>query len=111
MKRQLLTLLTIAIVFCGAVSLFAHEQYRIIGTITKFEKSQLEVKATKDGKIFKIALDDLSVVRRDKDKVKVTTAELRVGVSVVVDALGDSINDLVAVEIRLVPTPPKAPQR
>ena len=106
MKRIIFAMLVVAVIVCMVSPLLAHEKYRIIGTITKFEKSQLEVKATKDGKIYKIALDNLTIVRRDKQKV--TTTELKAGRSVVVDALGDSIQDLVAVEIRLVPAATKS---
>lgn len=109
MKRTLISLLTLTVWTFGAAQLLAHEEYRIVGTIAKVEKTELQVKASKDGKIYKIALDDLTVVRRDKDKVG--RAELKTGRSVVVNALGDSLEDLVAVEIRLVADLPKSSGR
>jgi hypothetical protein len=38
-----------------------------------------------------------------RDKQKVAATELKVGRSVVVDALGDSFDDLVALEVNIVP--------
>ena len=106
MTRRLIVVATLVIVVLATTQLWAHKQYRIVGTITKFAKNQLSVK-NKAGKMYSIAFDDLTIVRRDKAKVAV--AELKTGLSVVVDALGDSEKDLVAVEVRLVPaiTPPK----
>ena len=40
-----------------------------------------------------------------RDKKKLDVSELRVGLSVVVDAYGDNERDLLAVEIRIVPRP------
>jgi hypothetical protein len=108
-KRLLATLALFVLVVSLAADSYAHEKFRIVGTITKFAKAQLEVKQQKDGKVIKIGLDELTIVRRDNNKVP--EKELITGKYVVVDALGDSLNDLVAVEIRLVPELPKTPGR
>lgn len=82
-------------------SLSAHDNYRIIGTVVKLAGTTLEVKQTKDGKTVEMEMTKTSRVTRDKKKV--TTAELKAGINVVVDARGDSILDLDVVEIRIVP--------
>src|SRR5688572_23985799 len=100
MTRRTMMLLTLMLAAFTATHSFAHDQFRIVGTISKVEKTQLQVK-TAESKTYAIKLDSQTLVSRGKDKVKVT--ELQVGRSVVVDALGDTEDDLVALEIRLVP--------
>jgi hypothetical protein len=85
----------------GMAPAAAHDDYRIIGTITKVAVKTLDVKQTKDGKTISMATDEATVVTRDKKKVSAT--ELKVGLSVVVDANGDTLEDLVVLEIRIVP--------
>ena len=89
-----------ALVISGA-SLSAHDKYRIIGTVAKMSGTILDVKQTKDGKTITMDMTDKTVVTRDKKKVG--RAELKTGVSVVVDALGDSLDELDVVEVRIVP--------
>jgi hypothetical protein len=79
---------------------WAHDEYRIIGTVTKVTAKLLDVKQKKDGKIVTMDLTDTSIVTRDAKKVPMT--ELKVGLSVVVDARGDSIDELEIVEIKIV---------
>ena len=50
-------------------------------------------------------VDQGTLVMRDGKKVG--PAELKAGRFVVVDALGDSLDDLLAVEVRIVPALPK----
>jgi hypothetical protein len=100
MARRVLTLLTLVLVMFVGAGLAAHDDYRVIGTITKFEKSRLDVK-TKEAKTVSIAVDKQTVITRDKKKVDAT--ELKMGRSVVVDAWGDSYDDLLAIEVRIVP--------
>lgn len=85
----------------------AHDEFRIVGTIAKQSASSLDVK-TKDGKTVSIALNEQTFVNRDKQKVAVS--EIKTGGTVVVDALGDSLADLVALEVRLVPPITAAPK-
>jgi hypothetical protein len=86
-----------------AVPAAAHDEYRIIGTVIKVTAKTLEVKQSKDGKIVPMRADDSMLVTRDKKKV--ATEELKAGASVVVDALGDDMTDLVVVEVRIVAAP------
>jgi len=83
--------------------LSAHENYRVIGTITKVTAEKLDVKQTKDGKIISMFLDKTAKIT--KDKKKVSASELKSGLSVVVDAHGDAMDDLDVVEVRIVAAP------
>ena len=82
----------------------AHNEYRIIGTVEKLAAKAIAVKQNKDGKVITMAFDEASIVTRDKKKV--AASELKVGLNVVVDACGDSIDKLVVMEVRIVPPPP-----
>lgn len=74
--------------------------FRVVGTVTKLEKNEMDVK-DKTGKTLSILLDKKTKVNVDKKKA--TTAELKVGQSVVVDAFGDDEFDLLALDVRIVP--------
>jgi hypothetical protein len=95
----------LAVILVSATLLSAHENYRIIGTVTKVTAEKLDVKQTKDGKTISMFLEKTSKVTRDKKKVAVS--ELKTGLHVVVDARGDSMDDLDVVEVRIVPPPTK----
>jgi hypothetical protein len=98
MKRLGLTVLTILLI--GGMHLWAHEDFRVIGTVTKVQATQLDVKMS-DGKTVSIAMDKQTNVTRDKSKVGTST--LKSGQSVVVDAYGDNYDSLLAIEVRIVP--------
>ena len=78
----------------------AHQDYRIVGTLTRVQKTAIQVK-TKDETI-SIKLDEETYVTRD-DVARLPNAELKRGRSVVVEATGDSYKDLVALRVRIVP--------
>lgn len=99
-KQRWVLLLLIMTVAIAATRAFAHEHFRVIGTITKLQKTEFDVK-DKSGKTLSILIDKKTKVTRDKKPVAVTT--LKVGLSVVVDAYGDDEFDLLALEIRIVP--------
>lgn len=105
MTRRLMIAGVLAALVVGAAPTAAHDDYRIIGTITKVTAKTLDVKQTKDGKTISMRTDEATLVTRDKKKVSAT--ELKVGLNVVVDARGDSLKDLVVLEVRLVPPPAK----
>src|SRR5215213_5422921 len=98
MKSSVIALLFAATLAC-ATPLAAHDQYRIVGTVAKITATQIDVKQIKDGKIVEIDIDKQTKVTRDKKPVAFT--QIKVGGSVV-EAYGDSILDLLALEIRLV---------
>jgi hypothetical protein len=108
MMRRLMILATSTTLFLGATQLLAHERFRIVGTITKRTATQIEVK-TKENKKIPIDVDKQTIILRDKKKVPATT--LKVGLSVVVDAIGDDEADLVAEQVRLVPAIPVPPAK
>jgi arsenate reductase len=103
--RRLLTLLAMALLAVTAIGL-AHEKYRIVGTVTKRQATEMHVK-TKEGHAFTIYLDEKTIYQRDKKPVR--KAELKVGQTVVVDALGDGDDDLGAVVVNIVPAIPSPP--
>ncbi len=105
MTRRFIVTGIVAALVVGCTSLSAHEKYRVIGTVAKVEGTVVDVKQTKDGKTITMDMTDKTVVTRDKKRVG--RAELKAGVSVVVDALGDSLDELDIVEIRIVPPPSK----
>jgi len=98
-------LVILAALTAGVVPALAHDDYRIIGTISRVTATSLNVKQTKDGKTIAMKLVSATLVTRDKKKVERT--ELEAGLDVVVEARGDSLEDLVVREGRLVP-PPKS---
>jgi hypothetical protein len=100
MLKPPIIVLTIVAVLLGAVSLRAHDSFRIIGNITSLTDTELSVK-NKDNTTFAIAFSKATDVWRGKKKVPAT--ELKVGLSVVVDAMGDSALDLEAQDITIVP--------
>lgn len=105
MTRRFMMAALLAVLVIGTARVAAHDDYRVIGTITKVTAKTLDVKQTKDGKTISMAMNGATVVTRDKKKVD--AAELKTGLSVVVDARGDSLKDLLVVEVRLVPSPTK----
>jgi hypothetical protein len=104
MLKQVIGVTLAGLLMCSTAALAAHDEYRIIGTVAKITASQIDVKQTKDGKIIEIDVDKQTKVTRDKKPV--AFGQIKVGGSVVVEALGDSILDLQALEIRLVPAIP-----
>lgn len=99
MSRTLVTAV-LAILALASPSLSAHDEFRIIGTVARYENSTLQVKS-REGKTLSVRLDKQTVITRDKKKVPPT--ELKTGLSVVVDAYGDTEEDSLALEIRIVP--------
>ncbi len=96
-------LVTLAALTVGVAPALAHDDYRIIGTIARVTATTLDVKQTKDGKTIAMKMDSATLVTRDKKRVERT--ELRTGLNVVVDARGDSLEELAVLEVRLVPPP------
>jgi hypothetical protein len=99
MRRWVLAIAAV-VALTAAAPAFAHDNFRIIGTLAKREKFAIQVKDAA-GKTTLIKLDKQTEVSRDKKKID--AAELKAGLSVVVDAYGDSEADLLALEIRVVP--------
>jgi hypothetical protein len=100
MTRPKVVALVVLTLLVGAAQLRAHEEFRIIGTLAKHQDSKIEVKS-RTGKMVSIRLDKQTAISRDNKKVDATA--LRVGQSLVVDAYGDTEDNSLAVEIRIVP--------
>jgi len=110
MTRRSILLATLIALGLGVIPSRAHEAFRIVGTITTMKATQLGVK-TKEGRTVYAELTKKTIVLRDKTKVP--ASELKPGLSVVVDALGDDDSDLTIKQVRIVPaiTPPPAAKR
>jgi hypothetical protein len=100
MQRIMTRVFVMATLLLGAGHTFAHEDFRVIGTLRMHQDSRIEVE-NRDGKTTSIRLDKQTVITQDTKKVD--AAALEIGLSVVVDAYGDSEEDLLALEIRIVP--------
>jgi hypothetical protein len=98
-----LGIVVVAVLLSGAVSVNAHEQFRIIGKIVKFEKLQLVVD-TAYSERFVLNLQEGTPIQRDKKRV--SAKELKAGRSVVVDVSGDTLYDdnLFVIAVMLVPS-------
>jgi hypothetical protein len=101
MMKKAAVLLVLVATIATTAPLRAHDRYRIVGTVSKITATQIDVKQIKDNYLVEIDIDKQTKITRDKKNVAL--AQITVGGSVVVEALGDSILDLTAVEIRLVP--------
>jgi hypothetical protein len=87
------------VVFLAGTAI-AHEKFKIVGAVVGLKKDEIAVKAI-DGATYEIDMDDGAVVT-DKNHKKLDRSNLKVGLSVVVLALGHDMFDLEAFEIQLV---------
>jgi hypothetical protein len=101
MIRRVTVLFVMLVLAGGATRLAAHDEFRIIGTLTKHQDSTIEVKKNSTGKTIPIRLDKQTAISQEGRKVDVKA--LKVGQSLVVDAYGDAEEYSLAVEIRIVP--------
>ena len=92
--------------------LAAHEMFRFVGTITKLVK--VEAKRDVMTVTFKEKQEERTVdiviiagTEVTRDGKPVPKSDLKVGMSIVVDALGDDESNLDAWEIKIVPAPSK----
>jgi len=104
MKRYSIAVM-IAVLIAAVAPASAHEKYRIIGKITRVSSSVLDVKQTKDGKVILMFMPATITVTRDK--AKRSMKDLKVGLNVVVEAIGDDMDDLEVVTVLIVPAAPK----
>jgi hypothetical protein len=91
----------IALVLAGVVAaVSAHEKFKIVGTVVNVKTDEVAVKAI-DGATYEIDFPENTVVT-DKNHKKLNRQELKVGLRVVVMALGHDMFDLEAFEVQLV---------
>lgn len=86
----------------------AHDEYRVIGTISEVKGDALVVKA-QDGRIANIRVD--AKTELSKDAHEANRSDLKVGRFVVIQAYGDDYSDLLALEIKFVPAPAGKPAK
>jgi hypothetical protein len=100
MRRRLTVVVMLIAVVSAVAHARAHEHFRVIGTLTKCQRTEIDVK-NKEGRTISIYVDKKTKITRDKKPVP--QSALKVGQSVVVDAYGDDEFDLLALDIRIVP--------
>jgi hypothetical protein len=100
MSRRV-TIACVVLMLAGiAAGLSAHDEFRIIGTLEKLQSARISVKKT-TGPTVSVRIDKQTAITQDKKKVDATA--LKVGQSLVIDAYGDTEDDSLALEIRIVP--------
>jgi hypothetical protein len=82
-----------------AGSAYAHEKFKIVGSVVAVKKDEVAVKAI-DGATYEIDMNDGTAVT-DRHHKKIDRALLKAGEKVVVLALGHDQFDLEAFEIQL----------
>ncbi len=98
---RLARFLLIPIVLATVVMpLAAHDEFRIIGTLEKQQASAISVKKRTGGTVSIKINKQTEITQNNK---KVDTTALKVGQSLVIDAYGDTEDDSLAIEIRIVP--------
>ena len=84
----------------GALPALAHEEFRLAGTVIRQDDKGLQIKTT-DGDI--VLVRYFVVTRFWRGEQKVTMTEVKNGGTVNVRAYGDSVEDLLALDVTLVP--------
>jgi hypothetical protein len=105
---RLLAAVTLLLFAAGAAPLRAHDEFRFVGEVVKMDtaKSRVSVRFREaDKTIATVEIAILATTEITRDKKPVSKSELRSGVHVVVDALGDDYDNLDGVHIRIVPAP------
>ena len=100
MNRYIKAMLLVAASLPVAWPVFAHEEFRLVGTIAQRDPATIQVLTT-EGRRISVQVDVVSRIWRGD--VRVDATELKTGANVVVRALGDSEEDLIALEINLMP--------
>ena len=103
--RHIAIALTVVAALVTPPTLRAHDRYRIVGTVTKLSADEITVKQVKDNALIEMDHDKKTKVTLENKKAG-RISDVKVGASVVIDAFGDSILDLVVLEIRVVPAVP-----
>ena len=110
MKTLVVAILMTAGISVGAHPI-AHDQFRFVGTVVSMDipKSVLTFKTRENKKdlTLKVKVTDTTTVERDGKAVP--RSDLKRGLNIVVDALGDDYDDMDGVKIRIVPPPARNP--
>lgn len=100
MRRILLPLAAVSILFAAAPAA-AHEEKEVAGQVTAVTPKTLQLRM-KDGKL--VTLDVDANTRFILGGKRVTPASMKVGQSVKALGLGDSLADLVAIDVTIYPS-------
>ena len=107
MKTWSLAISAVVLLFALTSAARAHDEFRFIGSLTKVDAARgrvtMKVVENRKEETIEIALTPKTEITRDKKRV--ARSELKAGLYLVVDALGDDYDSLEAVEIRIVPPP------
>lgn len=94
-------ILAAILITASSPSAIAHEEFRLVGVVTKVSATSLSIRPQGAKADNPVKLDRQTAFARDGKKV--ARAELKPGQTAVVDAYGDSLEDLLALEVRIVP--------
>jgi hypothetical protein len=94
--------LSVSSVF-ATVTALAHEEFNFAGTVIRQDDKGLQIRTT-GGDI--VSVNYFVVTRFWRGEQKVTVADVKTGASVDVRAYGDSVEDLLALDVKI--TPPRA---
>lgn len=100
MHRRFLLAIVVGALIVGLAPVRAHDEERISGTVAQVTLTGLSVKQ-QNGRTVSVTL--LPSTKVTKDGQKASVLDLKVGLAVVVDAHEDDNENLVAVEVRIVP--------
>lgn len=101
-------LMSLVLVVSMAALLLAHEEFEVIGVVTKIAPGEIEVRM-QNGKLVSLGVGAQTAVLNNEKMSEL--AQIKKGQNVVVTGFGDNIDDLGAIEVRIVKTLPKAPVR
>ncbi len=102
MTRRLFVSMTAGVVMVGLRPLLAHDVYRFVGTVVKWDDKENVLDMQDD----EIGERVLHVVLRDECKVvwsavEVPRSTLKAGIRVIVDAVGIDLDDIEGVEVEI----------
>ena len=107
MTRLAMSILISVVIAAGSVALHAHDQFRFVGTVVRFDaaKNVLTFKTREDKKDLTLKVQFTDKTTLERDGKPAPKSALKAGVSVVVDAWGDDYDEMDALAIKIVPPP------
>ena len=109
MRQRFFGLVVLSVLVIGAASSAAHDRFRVIGTIVKIDapRNLLTMKTTNKTYPPEVEIELTTKTRIERNGRTASRTDLKAGVFVVVDALGDDVFDMAAVLVKIVPKPAK----
>jgi len=107
MARWMMVMLIGAVVAAGSTALVAHDQFRFVGTVVRFDatKNVLTFKTREDKKDLTLKVQFTAKTTLERDGKPAPKSALKAGVAIVVDAWGDDYDAMDALAIKIVPPP------